>query len=218
MTDRMTVSQKESRWRLAALAASLVVAAVLWYFVFDFPRGIFWVKMAVATPILAAISLTQIVRRRKNFRAFRPRHLLVGAGSAAVLYGIFYAGNVLLPLLLPQSHRMVASVYATGRALPHWAVALLLLFVTSPAEEIYWRRFVQRTLGERWGRLPALFATAGLYTLVHVVTLNPALIIAAFVAGSMWGLLYYREGSIAPTIISHALWATTIFVLLPVGA
>ncbi len=217
MTERTAVPQMESRRRLAVLAASLVVAAVLWYFVFDFPRGIFWVKMAVATPILAAISLTQIVPRRKDFRALRPRHLLIGTGSAALLYGIFYAGNVLLPLLLPESHRMVASVYATGRALPHWAVALLLIFVTSPAEEIYWRRFVQRTLGERWGRLPAFFATTGFYTLVHVVTLNPALIIAAFVAGSMWGLVYYREGSIAPTIISHALWATTIFVLLPVG-
>ncbi len=217
MTDRRAVSQKESRRRLAALAASLVVAIVLWYIVFDFPKGIFWVKMAVATPILAAISLTQIVPRRKDFRAFRPRHLLIGIGSAALLYGIFYAGNILLPLFVPKSHSMVASVYATGRALPHWAVALLLLFVTSPAEEIYWRRFVQRTLGEHYGRLPAFFATAGFYTLVHVVTLNPALIIAAFAAGSTWGLIYYREGNIAPTVISHALWATTIFVLLPVG-
>ena len=94
------------------------MAIVLWYIVFDFPKGIFWAKMAVATPILAAISLTQIVPRRKDFRAFRPRHLLIGIGSAAFLYGIFYAGNILLPLLVPESHRMVASVYATGRALP----------------------------------------------------------------------------------------------------
>ena len=207
----------ESRRRLAVLAASIVVAIALWYIVFDFPKGIFWAKMAVATPILAAFSLVQIVPQRKDFRAFRPRQMLIGIGSAVLLYGIFYVGNILLRLLVPESRFMVASVYATGRALPQWAVALLLLFVTSPAEEIYWHRFVQRTLGDRWGRLPAFFATAGLYTLVHVVTLNPALIIAAFVAGSTWGFVYYREGSIVPTVISHALWATTIFVLLPVG-
>ena len=217
MSDPRAVSHKESHRHLAALAASLAAAIVLWYFVFDFPRGIFWAKMAVATPLLAAVSLTQILPRRQGFRALRPRHLLIGIGSAAFLYGIFYAGNILLRILLPGSSHMVASVYATGGGLPQWVVALLLLFVTSPAEEIYWHRFVQRTLGERYGRLPAFFATAGLYTLVHVVTLNPALIIAAFVAGVTWGFLFYREGSIAPTVISHALWATTIFVLLPVG-
>ncbi|WP_455382742.1 CPBP family intramembrane glutamic endopeptidase [Salinispira pacifica] len=206
------------RRRLAVVAGSVIAAIVLWYFVFVFPYGIFWVKMAIATPILAAISLSQIRPRAEDFRAIRGRHILIGVGSAILLYGVFFLGNIVISWIIPGSHRMVASVYATGRALPHWAIALLLLFVTSPAEEIYWHRFVQRTLGDRFGRKAAFAATVGLYTLVHVVTLNPALMLAAFTAGLVWGYIYYREGTIIPTVISHALWATTIFVLLPVGS
>ncbi len=218
MTHTSSVSSNLLRRRLTVLALSVAAALILWYFVFVFPAGIFWVKMAIATPILAAISISQIIPRKEDFLSIRLRHIVIGVGSAVLLYAVFYAGNIVLTLILPGSHHMVASVYATGRSLPHWAIALLLLFVTSPAEEIYWHRFVQRTLGDRFGRLPAFFATVSLYTLVHVVTLNPALVLAAFVAGLVWGYIYYREGSIVPTVISHALWATTIFVLLPVGS
>lgn len=218
MTQTSAVSSKQLHRRLVVLAVSLIAAIILWYFVFVFPYGIFWVKMAIATPILAAISISQLIPRKEDFLSIRMRHIVIGVGSAALLYGVFYIGNIILALVLPGSHHMVATVYATGRALPHWAIALLLLFVTSPAEEIYWHRFVQRTLGDRFGRLPAFFATVSLYTLVHIVTLNPALVLAAFVAGLVWGYIYYREGSIVPTVISHALWATTIFVLLPVGS
>jgi uncharacterized protein len=218
MTHTSSVSSNLLRRRLTVLALSVAAALILWYFVFVFPAGIFWVKMAIATPILAAISISQIIPRKEDFLSIRLRHIVIGVGSAVLLYAVFYAGNIVLTLILPGSHHMVASVYATGRSLPHWAIALLLLFVTSPAEEIYWHRFVQRTLGDRFGRLPAFFATVSLYTLVHVVTLNPALVLAAFAAGLVWGYIYYREGSIVPTVISHALWATTIFVLLPVGS
>ncbi|HUX12996.1 MAG TPA: type II CAAX endopeptidase family protein [Spirochaetia bacterium] len=210
------VFHTDLRRRLFVAGLSVLAALLLWYFVFVFPYGKFWIKMAIATPILAAVSISQIVPRREDFRSIRLRHIIIGVGSAVFLYGVFFVGKQILAWIMPGSHGMIASVYATGQAIPLWIVALLLLFVTSPAEEIYWRRFIQRTLGDRFGRLPAFFVTVGLYTLVHVVTLNPALILAAFVAGSVWGLIFYYEQSIVPTLISHALWATTIFVILPV--
>jgi hypothetical protein len=216
MTNPSESSNNSTRRRLIVAGISFLAAVVLWYIVFVLPYGKFWIKMAIATPILAAISISQIVPRKEDFRNIRLRHVVIGVGSAIVLYGIFFVGKMLLAWILPGSHSMIASVYATGQGIPSWVIALLLLFITSPAEEIYWRRFMQRTLTDRFGRFPAFIMTVGLYTLVHVVTLNPALVLAAFVAGFVWGLIYYYEQSIVPTIISHALWATTIFVLLPV--
>ncbi len=216
MTPGSGATHTDLRRRLIVAGVSLLATLLLWYFVFVLPYGKFWIKMAVATPILAAVSLSQIVPRKEDFRAIRLRHVVIGVGSAVFLYAVFFVGKQILAWIMPGSHSMIASVYATGQSIPLWIVALLLLFITSPAEEIYWRRFIQRTLGDRFGKLPAFFVTVGLYTLVHVVTLNPALVLAAFVAGFVWGLIYYYEQSIVPTVISHALWATTIFVILPV--
>ncbi|MEK6655039.1 MAG: CPBP family glutamic-type intramembrane protease [Thermodesulfobacteriota bacterium] len=51
--------------------------------------------------------------------------------------------------------------------------------------------------------------------MVHAVSLNPMLILAAGVCGLYWGLLYQREQNLIPLIISHSLWDLLIFVLFP---
>jgi membrane protease YdiL (CAAX protease family) len=84
-----------------------------------------------------------------------------------------------------------------------------------PAEEIYWHGFVQRRLTGRYGATVGVLATAVVYTLVHVVSLNFMLVAAAGVCGLYWGLLFQREKNLIPLIISHALWDFLIFVLFP---
>ncbi|MBU2468200.1 MAG: CPBP family intramembrane metalloprotease, partial [Proteobacteria bacterium] len=64
--------------------------------------------------------------------------------------------------------------------------------------------------------LKGWLAATGIYTLVHLPSLNFMLMGAAAVAGAFWGLLYWRMGRIPPVIISHALWTTAAFVLLPI--
>jgi membrane protease YdiL (CAAX protease family) len=66
-------------------------------------------------------------------------------------------------------------------------------------------------LGER----SAWLVTTALYALVHIWTLNLLLLVAAGVAGLLWGWLYQREQSLITVIISHALWDVSIFVLFP---
>ena len=41
--------------------------------------------------------------------------------------------------------------------------------------------------------------------------------VAAAVCGLFWGLLYLREGSLVPVMISHALWDVMTFVLFPLN-
>ena len=72
--------------------------------------------------------------------------------------------------------------------------------------------------GASWGdsaRRIGVCATASVYALVHVVSLNPMLILAAAVCGLYWGLLFQREQNLIPLIISHSLWDVLIFVFFP---
>jgi CAAX protease family protein len=203
--------------RIAFVVASLLVALVFWYVAFEAPFSNFWVKMAVATLCIAAISLFFAGGRARELFRFRPRHIGIGIGSAAVLYGVFWVGKLLLTAVSPLAQSSISSVYAPRSSVPLAVIALILLFVTSPAEEVFWRGMIQRFFMERTSPWLGFVLGTLCYTGVHVVTLNVPLILAAFTAGFVWGIIYRFERSLVPVIISHSLWATTIFVLFPVS-
>jgi membrane protease YdiL (CAAX protease family) len=96
-------------------------------------------------------------------------------------------------------------------------IALLLIFPIAPGEETYWRGLVQRRLTERVGPRAGLLLSASVYSMVHLPTLNPTLILTAFIGGLVWGALYELTGNLVPVIISHTLWDILIFVILPLA-
>jgi len=69
-------------------------------------------------------------------------------------------------------------------------LGLLLILLVGPAEEIFWRGYVQRTLESICGAWVALVVTGLIYTLVHIWSFNFMLIMSALVCGAFWGLLY----------------------------
>ncbi|MEW6333030.1 MAG: type II CAAX endopeptidase family protein [Thermodesulfobacteriota bacterium] len=194
---------------------SLAAAFVLWFFTFAYPAGNFWLKLTLSASLLAAVGLIAGHRQMKALFAFKARHLWVGVGSALVLYGIFWAGNALATLLFPFAPGQIASVYATRSQLDAVLIGFALVLVMGPAEEIYWHGFVQRRLAGRYGPVTGVLVTAAVYTLVHAVSLNPMLVLAAGVCGLYWGILYQREQNLVALIISHSLWDLLIFVLFP---
>jgi uncharacterized protein len=189
-----------------ALIGLIVLAFALWYFAFQTEVWNFWVRLSLAAALLATIALILTPDRWKLFRA-RPRDIAIGVASALLLYGIFWVGKQLALAILPFAADQIQSVYAKRGQLDLLSIGLLLFFLLGPSEEIFWRGFVQRRLG-----LPA---TTVLYALVHIWTLNLILIIAAGVAGLLWGWLYQREQNLIAVIVSHALWDVSIFVLFP---
>lgn len=197
--------------------ASIVLGLVFWWIVFEASFSNFWVKMAVATVIISTISLFFARPDAKKLFEFRPRHLVIGVGSAVVLYFVFVLGKIILTAVFPSAGGSISSVYAPRTTVPLPIIAILLLFVTSPAEEIFWRGMIQRFFMKKWGPWPGFIAGTVCYMGVHIVTLNIPLILAALTAGFVWGLIYRYEKSLIPGIISHSLWAVTIFVLFPVS-
>jgi membrane protease YdiL (CAAX protease family) len=189
-----------------ALIGLIVLAFALWYFAFQTEVWNFWVRLSLAAALLATIALILTPDRWELFRA-RPRDIAIGVASALLLYAIFWVGKQLALAILPFAADQIQSVYAKRGQLDLLSIGLLLFFLLGPSEEIFWRGFVQRRLG-----LPA---TTVLYALVHIWTLNLILIIAAGVAGLLWGWLYQREQNLIAVIVSHALWDVSIFVLFP---
>jgi hypothetical protein len=155
---------------------------------------------------------------RKKFAeifSFRPRHIVIGVISAAILYGVFAAGNFLAVRILGFAAGEIASVYSRGEGMSPVLIGLALFFVIGPAEEIFWRGFVQRRLCERAGTAGGYLLAVFFYGAAHIWSFNFMLISAAVICGAFWGLVFARYRSLWPVIISHAVWDAAIFVIWP---
>lgn len=200
----------------AVVWLTLGVAALLWYVNFGLQLINFWLGMGLAASLLAlwAWRAGGPQWRREGWNL---ANLAIGVASAAVLYGVFWAGNLVSRLLFDFAGPGVAAVYGIRTQAELWAIVLVLLFVTSPAEEIFWRGYVQREFAGRWGPAVGWLVGAAVYAAVHLSSLNPMLVLAALVGGLFWGAIYWWRGSVVPNIISHALWTVAVFVLFPLA-
>ncbi len=199
--------------RKHSVIISVVIAAVLWFIIFVVRPLNFWASMCLG---LALLLLTALISDRALFQIgkLKPRHILIGILSAAILYGIFYVGNILSALIIPLKDEQLAGVYMNRDGTNPLVIFAALLLVIGPGEELFWRGFIQKRLTERYG-VKAVVLAAVLYAAVHIVTLNFMLIMASLVCGLFWGALYYKEKSPYPVILSHAVWDVTVFLLLP---
>jgi len=192
-----------------------VLAAGLWLVTFGCACGNFWFKISASAALLAGLSLA-IDRPTEGGARFKAVDVPIGLASAALLYGVFCLGKLVSTTLFPFAQAQIGGIYGRAEGTPVWLITLLLLFVTGPAEEIFWRGFIQRRLMDGLGGRRGWLAATALYAGVHVSTLNFMLIGAAAVAGAYWGFLYWRLGRLAPIVISHSIWSAFIFTVLPV--
>ena len=204
------------------------VAALLWFLMFSpwtAPKLPFWPSMAISSAILLVISWRLFPGWCKGLR-FDFRQIGLGIAIAAVLWGVFWLGDKISSAMFSFARPEVDSIYALKEGAAKWVLAAQLLLWTGPAEEIFWRGCLQRAIGERLGatgrseqraRLIAALITLAIYTLIHIWSFNFMLIMAALVAGAIWGLLYYfKPGWLPALIVSHALWDAAVFVVFPI--
>ena len=191
---------------------AIVLTSVCWAITFGWPGGNFWVKIGLS---VTAVSVYSLFWQRPRI-SFRGRSFLLGLFSAGLLYFIFFLGNKLAPTILSGAKTQVGGIYSLGAGANKILIFLLLLFITGPGEEIFWRGFLQDRLMERWGNFTGYLMTTALYAGVHVFSWNLMLILAAFVAGTFWGLLYLWRKDLLIQITSHSFWSAVIFAVAPV--
>lgn len=201
--------------RPGVVAATVALAAALWFVTFYLTWSTFWIKITFSSLALAILSLWLRPNLKSEFR-FDGRAVILGMASAIALYLIFWAGKVVSTAIFPFAGREIIGIYDRGEGTPAWIIFPLLFFITGPCEEIYWRGYLQGSLMDRFGRNKGWFIAALFYAGVHISSLNFMLIGAAGVAGAFWGAMFRRSGNLAPVIISHALWSSFIFTVIPV--
>ncbi len=201
------------------LWGGILLAAVLWFWMFS-PWtkdivGNFWLCMGVAGAILAAWALVF----RRDFTAdikFSLGEVLLGGGLAAAFWGVFWVGDKLSQLMFSFARGQVDMIYTMKDGSNPVAVALLLLFLVGPAEELFWRGFVENKLIGKMGQWKGFIVATLIYALVHIWSGNFMLVMAALVIGALWGFIYMKwPRHLGAIIISHALWDVAAFVLFP---
>lgn len=199
---------------------SIIIAAGLWFFMFSpWTAGMFnfWFAMSISASILWLLSIFLGKNFSKQF-SFSSKEVALGLVSAVALYGVFYLGNYLSTDWFDFAKPQIGNIYSMKDGNNLYLVGVLLLILIGPAEEIFWRGYVQRTLGNKYGDWTAFILTTLVYTLVHIWSFNFMLIMAAMVCGAFWGLMFmFNKKNLVSLVISHAVWDLSVFILFPIG-
>ena len=204
---------------------AVLVAAVLWFLMFSpwtAPKLNFWLAMTVSACVLMTMALPDVMRGgelsvRNVELGDVVREVLYGIAIAVALWGVFWVGDKVSGLMFDFARPQVESIYGMKADGEAWVIGLLLLCLIGPAEELFWRGYVQRNLTTRWGANAAFVATTLVYALVHVWSMNFMLVMAALTCGVCWGGLYRLCPKHLPAIVlSHALWDAAVFVWVPI--
>ena len=195
------------------------IAALLWTVMFSpwtAPHINFWIMMTCSGVTLTLYSTWASPGWWKDIR-IGLSDILLGAGLAALMWGVFWLGEFFSTLLFDFARPQVDAIYGIKEGESPLVLTLLMLFIIGPAEEIFWRGYIQKGLSKRWNPNWGFVVTTLVYSLVHLAKFNFMLIMAAAVAGLIWGLAYrFFPERLGAIIISHALWDCAVFIWFPI--
>ncbi len=203
-------------WMLAAPAVMIVALIGLhsaWAALLFYHLG-----LCVLSPWLQARRRGRTWREHAEALAWR-RPRTAGGWWVGLLSGLLLGGAALLAFALLDGAILVPRIVRD--TLAGWGVsvgnypvlAFLLLLGTGPAEELFWRGFIQGRLSGDLGARRAILPTALGFTVYHGLTLAAltrnalwtaagALLVCG--AGIFWGWLRKKYASVWPAAFSHA--------------
>ncbi|MBR5836640.1 MAG: CPBP family intramembrane metalloprotease [Bacteroidales bacterium] len=203
----------------AKLITGISLAAVLWTIMFSpwtAPHVNFWVMMTCSALTLTLYSTWSCPHWWKDVRVGFS-DVLIGTSLAALLWGFFWVGDRLSSLMFDFARPQVDMIYGMKAGENPLVLTLLMLFIIGPAEEIFWRGYIQKNLSAKWNPNVGFVVATLIYSLVHISKFNFMLIMAAAVAGFVWGLAYrFFPERLGAIIISHALWDCAVFIWFPI--
>ncbi|MGN6129036.1 MAG: CPBP family intramembrane glutamic endopeptidase [Nocardioidaceae bacterium] len=128
-----------------------------------------------------------------------------GVGAFAFFYGCALVARKVPPLETAISRVLSFAERGDPR------LVLLTTLANGLGEEVFFR-------GAMYSALPrarAVPVSTGVYTLTTVATRNPALVIAAAVMGSLFGLQRRATGGLQAPLLTHLTWSALMVRFLP---
>jgi len=168
--------------------------------------------MVLAMGVVApALAMPALALRRSIAGSLRSLSLPASLVGALLLYVVFLVGG-----LLSKTLGMWWQVERVYSSLTRSPLEAALLAVIGISEEVYWRGYLQEDL--LVSRLGAPWWLSSLpYSLVHLVSAMPLLVLAALPVGLVMGFLARRWG-VGTSALAHAAWLYIILYLVPVPA
>ena len=198
---------------------TIFVAAILWTIMFcpiTAPYVNFWWMMTASA---CTLSLLATFFGRDWWKDVRIdlSNILLGIAIAVALWSVFWIGDKLSQLIFNFARPQVDIIYGMKDGESPLLLTLLMLFLIGPAEEIFWRGYIQKSFSQYWNPNVGMVVTTAIYSLVHAGSCNFMLTMAALVAGLAWGIMYrFFSEKFGAIIISHALWDVAVFIWFPI--
>ena len=198
---------------------TIFVAAILWTIMFcpiTAPYVNFWWMMTASA---CTLSLLATFFGRDWWKDVRIdlSNILLGIVIAVALWSVFWIGDKLSQLMFNFARPQVDIIYGMKDGESPLLLTLLMLFLIGPAEEIFWRGYIQKSFSQYWNPNVGMVVTTAIYSLVHAGSCNFMLTMAALVAGLAWGIMYrFFPEKFGAIIISHALWDVAVFIWFPI--
>ncbi|WP_408010586.1 CPBP family intramembrane glutamic endopeptidase [Pseudalkalibacillus sp. A8] len=140
------------------------------------------------------------------------KQIAIGVGSGIVLYGLFAFGKLLVNVFMSGLFEELENLY--GLISPKiWWHTLIVFTIIIPAEEFFWRGYVQSRLS---GSVRfRLVLSVLLYALAHLASGSILLVLAALFAGIVWAILYEKTKNILVPLLSHLVFDILLFLAFP---
>jgi membrane protease YdiL (CAAX protease family) len=137
------------------------------------------------------------------------RPVLTPVATGVGAFGLFYAG-ALFSRSVPVLEHAISNVmeFAEQGTTP---LVLLTTCANGIGEEVFFRGALYSALGDR---SPVATCTA-IYVLATAPTRNPALVLAAGVMGTLFGLQRRATGGIQASTLTHVTWSALMVRYLP---
>lgn len=168
---------------------------------------VYWIFI-ISVPILAAgIIIMKLLNFSWRYMGVNGRFLLWQLPIALSGFVIGYLEYLILkPESLIQSFTWVNYV----------AAGLILLISTGFMEELLFRRIMQVTAVERFGRTFGIIYIAAIFGVMHIGYNSVPDVLFVFLAGLYLGWVVDKTGSIIGATFAHGIANITLFLIMPV--
>lgn len=199
------------RHRRRVTAVTVVVGTALLGATLRVPRGSGWfvaLGLVVAATWIIGAQLSGPIPIRSPARASRRvvvASALLGAAAALAFFGAYFVAQH-VPVLSGALDSVLARADAGSTV-----IVLAIALANGIGEELFFRGALYAALPPR----SAIFGTTIVYVCVTAVTFNVALVIAALIMGTIFGMQRRATRSVLAPMVTHLVWSTLTLLALP---